>query len=81
MKGFSKHNNISYDTSLWERLLEESDAERERKRAELLRAVLEKPTIYTLAEGEDIVEREVESVELGKCRFGETVRKQGLKIA
>ncbi|MBF0558511.1 MAG: hypothetical protein HQL08_06995, partial [Nitrospirae bacterium] len=113
--------DFSHDTSLWEKIIEERELERERKRRELLRFVEDWLKIYfrgkriksvyifgsllrhgqfydfsdvdiavegleddyfkTILEIEDIVGRDVELVEVEKCRFGEAIKQHGLMVA
>jgi len=116
----SRRENISFDTSLWERIIEKRYEDREKKRQEILQALIKNlkdyfkdkkvKKVYILgsilregefyefsdidiavggleenyfrisAEIEDIVDRDIDLIELEKCRFSNNIERHGLRV-
>jgi predicted nucleotidyltransferase len=111
---------LDFDSSIWEKAIEENASARERERKELLERVQEKLRSYfkkrsvkgvyligsILKEGgfyefsdvdivvegigedyflvsselEELLEREVDLIEMERCRFKDTIKRQGLRV-
>lgn len=116
----SQKKNITFDASLWERVVEKRYEEMERKRLEILQALIEKLRDYfkdrevkrvyilgsilkegefyefsdvdiaveglkedyfrTSAEIEDIVDRNIDLIEIEKCKFLDSIERQGVRV-
>ncbi len=112
--------NITFDTSLWEKILEKQHLERETKRQEIIHLTILKLKDYfkdkevkkvyivgsllregefyefsdidiaveglkedyfrTCAEIEDIVDRNIDLIEIEKCKFFDSIERHGVRV-